>query len=90
GEPSDDGLTQNLHREFRDTLGRDPLSAIERARELIYTKELDPNFRLNILRELKVLQFSHPGVSELAGELLENPPDPLLFEEALTIKYASL
>lgn len=90
GEPSDDGLTQNLHREFRDTLGRDPLSAIERARELIYTKELDPKFRLDILRELKVLQFSQPGVSELASEILENPPESVLFEEALTIKYASL
>ena len=90
GEPSDNGLTQNLHREFRDALDRDPLIAIELARQFVFTKELDPEFRLEILRELKILQFTHAEVSELAGDILEKAPDPGLFEEALTIKYASM
>lgn len=90
GEPSDNGLTQNLHREFRDTLNRDPLSAVELAKEYIFTKELDPGFRLEILRELKALQFSQPGVADLADEIISVKPDPVLFEEALAIKYATM
>lgn len=90
GEPSDNGLTQSMHREFRDVLNRDPLSAIELAKEYVFTQELDPNFRLEILRELKALQFSQPGVAILADEIINLKPNPELFEEALTIKYATI
>lgn len=90
GEPSDNGLTENLHREFREALDRDPVVAIELARQFVFTKELDPGFRVEILRELKILQFTHAEVSALAGDILNQAPDPALFEEALTIKYASL
>ncbi len=90
GEPSDNGLTQNMHREFRDALNRDPISAIELAREHVFTDELDAAFRLEILRELKAIQFSQPGVLLLADEVIDNPPTIELFEEALTIRYASM
>lgn len=90
GEPSDNGLTQNMHLEFRDALNRDPISAIELAREYIFTAELDPNFRLEILRELKAIQFAQPGVLVLADEVIESPPSMDLFEEALTIRYATM
>lgn len=90
GEPSDSGLTKTLHREFREALDRDPLVAIELARQYVFTKELDPTFRVEILRELKMLQFTHAEVSELASDILEKAPDPALYEEALTIKYASM
>lgn len=90
GEPSDNGLTKSMHREFRDALNRDPLSAIELAKEYVFTRELDPNFRLEILRELKVLQFSQPGVAVLAEEIITLKPNPELFEEALAIKYATM
>lgn len=90
GEPSDNGMTQNMHMEFRDALNRDPISAIELAREYIFTAELDPNFRLEILRELKAIQFNQPGVLILADEVIESPPSMDLFEEALTIRYATM
>lgn len=90
GEPSDNGLTQSMHREFRDALNRDPLSAIELAKDYVFTRELDPNFRLEILRELKALQFSQPGVAILADEIISLKPNPELFEEALAIKYATM
>lgn len=90
GEPSDNGLTHTLHREFRDALNRDPLSAIELAKDYVFTRELDPEFRLEILRELKAIQFSQPGVAGLADEIISFKPDPGLFEEALSIKYATM
>ncbi len=90
GEPSDNGLTQNMHKEFREALNRDPASAIELAREYIFTAELDSHFRLEVLRELKAIQFSQPGVLVLADEVIDTPPDTELFEEALTIRYASM
>ncbi len=90
GEPNDNGLTQNMHSEFRETLNRDPASAIELAREYIFTEELDLKFRLEVLRELKAIQFSQPGVLVLADEVIESPPGTELFEEALTIRYASM
>lgn len=90
GEPNDNGLTENMHREFRDALNRDPLSAIELAKEYVFTRELDPGFKLEILRELKAIQFSYPGVSDLADEIILAKPDPGLFEEALSIKYATM
>lgn len=90
GEPSDNGLTQNMHLEFRETLNRDPASAIELAREYIFTEELDLKFRLEVLRELKAIQFSQPGVLILADEVIESPLAAELFEEALTIRYASM
>ena len=90
GEPSDNGLTKNLHREFREALNRDPLSAIELAKEYVFTRELDPGFRLEILRELKAIQFSQPGVADLADEIILMRPELDLFEEALSIKYATM
>lgn len=90
GEPSDNGLTYNLHKEFRNALNRDPLTALELAKDYIFTRELDPGFRLEILRELKALQFSQPGVADLADEIIAAKPDAGLFEEALSIKYATM
>jgi hypothetical protein len=90
GEPSDDGLTQGLHREFREVLGRDPASGVEMAREFVFSRELDPKFRLTILRELKAQQFTCPEVGLLANEIIIHSPSPELFEEALMIKSASM
>lgn len=90
GEPSDNHLHRDMHREFRDALDRDPILAVELARRYVFTQELDPQFRLEILRELKILQFTHSEVSDLAGEILEKAPNTELFEEALSIKFAAL
>ena len=90
GEPSDNGMTQNMHVEFRDALNRDPMTAIELAREYVFTDELDAKFKLEILRELKAIQFTQAGVLMLADEVIDNPPTIELFEEALTISYASM
>lgn len=90
GEPSDNGLTQNLHREFKEILSRDRMAAIELGKEYIFTRELDPEFRLGILKELKAFQFTEPGVFDLAGEIIERKPDVGLVEEALHIKSAIL
>lgn len=90
GEPSDNGLTQNLHREFRETLNRDPQTAIALAKEYVFTRELDPEFKREILKELKAIQYTQPGVFDLAGEIIANNPDAGLVEEALHIKSAIL
>lgn len=87
GEPSDDGLTQSLHRQFREALEMNPKAAVNVGRELIFTDELDQNFRLKILRELRTIQFVEPGVVTLAGEIILKSPGPILFEEALLIEY---
>ncbi len=87
GEPSDNGMTQSLHRQFRDAMEADPKSAVIVGRELIFTDELDQNFRLRILRELRTIQFAEPGVAALAGEIILKSPGPVLFEEALLIEY---
>ncbi len=87
GEPSDNGMTQSLHRQFRDAMESDPKSAVLVGRELIFTRELDQNFRLKILRELRTIQFAEPGVAALAGEIILKSPGPFLFEEALLIEY---
>lgn len=90
GEPSDNGLTQNLHREFRETLNRDPVAAVVLAKEYVFTNELDNEFRLEILRDLKEIQFTEPAVFDLAGEIIAKNPDVRLVEEALHIKSAIL
>lgn len=90
GEPSDNGLTQNLHRDFTETLGRDPKSAIVLAREYLFTRELDSDFKREILKELKSYQFTEPGVFDLAGEIIEKNSDVALVEEALQIKSSIL
>lgn len=88
GEPSDNGLTQNLHRQFRETLNRDPAAAVSLAKEYVFTKELDKEFRREVLRDLKSVQFTEPGVFDLAGEIIEKHEDVVLLEEALNIKSA--
>jgi hypothetical protein len=90
GEPSDNGLTQGLHREFREVMNRDPATAVTMARQLVFTRELDPKFRLTVLRELRVMQFDRSDILVLADDIIDRAPDTNLFHEALSIRSASM